>query len=168
MSAMTRPTTMKPLRFLAVAATAGLLAACGSGDPGDETVLEPGPATDGSGSSSDVELVGTTWDLNEVVTASGDTTAPEQEAHLEFTDDGRVEGNSGCNGYGGDAEIEGDQIKLGPVIGTMKACSGTTGEVDQAFATVLQGTITASVAGDALTLTNADGASLTFSATDGD
>lgn len=161
---MTRPTTMRVLRLLTVAAVAGVLAACGANDPGDDTVLEPGSP---GGSDSDVELIGTTWTLNEASTASGEATTPEKDAYVEFTEDGRVEGNSGCNGYGGDAEIDGDQITLGPIVGTMRACDGATGAVDQAFGTVLQGTITASVSGDALTLTNADGATLTFTAADG-
>lgn len=159
---MMRPTIMRALRILAVAATAALLTACGSNDPDDDTVLEPGPAAGGEGASG-TPLVGTTWTLDQVTTSSGET-APEKDAQVAITEEGKLAANSGCNSYGGDAEVDGDQITLGSIIGTLRACEGATGDVDRAFGTVLQGTITAEVTGDVLTLTNADGDSLTFTA----
>lgn len=165
---MTRLTTMRALRLMAVAATATVLAACGSNDPGeDDTVLEPGPAAGGS-ETADVELAGTTWALSQVETASGEAVAPEKDAYVTFTEDGQLEANSGCNGYGGEAVVEGDQVTLSMVVGTQIACEGATGDVDLAFGQVLRGEVTASVVDDALTLTNADGASLTFSAKSGE
>ena len=165
---MRRPNTMRALRLLAVAATAGVLAACGSSDSGDESVLEPGPPDGTDDTSEPRDIVGTTWALNEATTKSGDSITPGEDAYVEFTEDGQLSANSGCNGYGGNVTVEGNLITLGEVIGTQRACSGATGEVDKAFSQVLQGSLTAKVSGDSMTLEAADGGSLTFTAGSGE
>ena len=45
---------------------------------------------------------------------------------LTFTADGRVTGNAGCNQFGGQAAVNGESVRLGPLIATRRAC------VDQA------------------------------------
>ncbi|HSL44227.1 MAG TPA: META domain-containing protein, partial [Anaerolineales bacterium] len=35
---------------------------------------------------------------------------PDTEAGIAFNEDGTLAGNSGCNGYGGNYTVEGDQI----------------------------------------------------------
>ena len=41
---------------------------------------------------------------------------------LTFTSDGKVTGNAGCNQFGGQAEVAGDSLRLGPLISTRRAC----------------------------------------------
>lgn len=45
------------------------------------------------------------------------------EARLEFPD-GRISAWLGCNGLGGDLRIEGDKLKVGPMVSTMMWCEG--------------------------------------------
>ena len=43
-------------------------------------------------------------------------------ATLRIDPDGRVSGNGGCNGMGGQATIRGETIRFGQMVGTMMAC----------------------------------------------
>ncbi|RYE10318.1 MAG: META domain-containing protein [Hyphomicrobiales bacterium] len=42
---------------------------------------------------------------------------------LTIAADGTVNGNGGCNGFGGRATISGDSISFGPLAGTLMACA---------------------------------------------
>ncbi|MGM7679089.1 META domain-containing protein [Microbacterium sp. A94] len=46
------------------------------------------------------------------------------QPHLEFTADGAVTGNDGCNGIFTSFTVEGDQIDLAQFASTLKACEG--------------------------------------------
>ena len=50
--------------------------------------------------------------------------------NLTFAADGRVNGNGGCNGFGGDYAREGDTLTFSRMISTMMACTrpGLTSE----------------------------------------
>ena len=41
---------------------------------------------------------------------------------MNFGADGTVEGNAGCNQYGGGYSVDGDNIAIGPLHATMMAC----------------------------------------------
>lgn len=45
------------------------------------------------------------------------------QSTLTIAADGAVTGNSGCNGFGGRATIDGDTVSFGPLAGTMMACA---------------------------------------------
>lgn len=166
-----RPTVMKRLRTMI--AVAGLLTvvACGNngddaGDAGTTAVPE-----NGSGSGTETEqtpLTGVQWQLDGL---SVDGASPEPPAKsdvfLEFTD-GSVGGNTGCNTFGGNAEVseDGSTVTFSDVIATKRACSGVRGEIDTAVLTMLNGEVAVETSGDTLTLTNAAGDKLELRAGD--
>jgi heat shock protein HslJ len=79
---------------------------------------------------------------------------------VNFGKDGNLEGNSGCNDFGGPYKVNGNQITIGPLNATMKACSDPEGVMDQeaAFLAALQSAATYSIEGDVLELRAQDGA----------
>jgi len=105
---------------------------------------------------SSTSLVGT-WNL----TAYGPPVSPipavaDAGAQLTFNGDGTVGGNSGCNGFGGDYSVEGDQITFGQITSTLMACEDARMAQEDAVHTVLTDTATYAIEGNTLTLTNND------------
>jgi putative lipoprotein len=80
----------------------------------------------------------------------------DAEAGLTFNEDGTVTGNSGCNGFGGDYTVEGDQVTFGQVASTLMACDDARMAQEDAVHKVLTETATYQIAGDTLTITNND------------
>lgn len=83
---------------------------------------------------------------------------PDVEAHIEFDSEGSMNGNVGCNGFGGDYSVSGDKINFGPVMSTMMFCEGVA---DQEMATLaaLSESVTYLIEGNTMTITSADGKS---------
>jgi putative lipoprotein len=79
-----------------------------------------------------------------------------------------VNGNGGCNGYGGPIEVEGDTtaplipITIGPLISTMMACEEGIMDQEAAVLGILGDAATASVDGSLLTISTADRRALVF------
>lgn len=86
--------------------------------------------------------------------------APDVETSIEFNDKGEVLGNVGCNGFGGEYEVEGDALKFGPIMSTLMFCEGPVGEQETATLNVLQESASFELDGDTLTITSADGSSV--------
>jgi len=89
-------------------------------------------------SSKDVGLDGTEWEL---LSINGVAPIEATEITLRFLD-GRVQGSSGCNTYGGDYVLEGESVfRVGPVAVTEMACLDPDGAMDQEvnYLQVLQG-----------------------------
>lgn len=98
------------------------------------------------------------WKLVSYGPSSAQVSAvPDAETSIEFKD-GQMSGNVGCNGFGGEYSIKGDQIEFGPVISTMMYCEAVA---DQESGTlgVLQGEASFVLDGNTLTITSADGSS---------
>ncbi|PSL08341.1 META domain-containing protein [Haloactinopolyspora alba] len=161
---------MRRLRILAAVASIALIAACGGND--DQTTAVP---EDGSGSTSAGEptgdgtdtsttpVAGNTWVVQRVKTADASIKAKQDlGAYLQITKDGDVEGNTSCNGFGGSAEVGDGVVTFEPLLATKKACSGKRGDLDTAILGVLQGKVETEISGDTMTMTNTDGATLTF------
>ncbi len=88
---------------------------------------------------------------------------------LTFTADGHVNGNGGCNGFGGDYAREGDTFTFSHIISTMMACTrpGLTYEQvmgqEHRFLSALNGDVRASAPEpNVLVLTTASGEALRF------
>ena len=92
------------------------LAACATSQQPATTSASPAPAS----------LAGTRW-----VAAPGDTSDSRQVARLEFVNEGRITGYTGCNMLSGSWVAEGGVIRLGPVITTKRACVGPENEVER-------------------------------------
>jgi heat shock protein HslJ len=84
----------------------------------------------------------------------------ESQISLNFGAGGQVSGNSGCNTYSGGYEVNGDQLKVGPLASTMMACDKPAGvmEQEQQYLAALQKAATYEIAGDTLTIRDASGA----------
>jgi heat shock protein HslJ len=104
----------------------------------------------------DRSLVGS-WDLTAY--GSEGSTSPaltENESGLTFNEDGTLSGNSGCNGFGGEYTVDGDQIEFGPISSTLMLCDSPIMGQEEAFFQVLMETATYEIEGDRLTITNDD------------
>jgi heat shock protein HslJ len=78
---------------------------------------------------------------------------------------GHATGNGGCNAFGGQYIAQNGALTFSHMISTMMACATPAGgdEImtqEHAMASILNGTVRESVAGDALTLTALDGRTL--------
>jgi heat shock protein HslJ len=109
-------------------------------------------ASEGSSAS----LIGS-WKL----TAYGPVDSPfpamtDTEAGITFNEDGTVTGTSGCNGFGGEYTVEGDQITFGQITSTLMACEDQIMAQENIVHQVLTGTATYKIEGSTLTLTNND------------
>ncbi len=80
------------------------------------------------------------------------------ELTATFTAD-TVSGDSGCNSFTGGYTLSGDQVTIGPLAGTMKACEPDVMDQETAFLTALQTPgLTVESSGGTVTLRDADGA----------
>ena len=69
-------------------------------------------------------LRGTYWKLARLGEAPVEVSAGQAEPHLLFARDTlQVSGSGGCNRITGGFTVEGDQVHLGPLAGTMMACA---------------------------------------------
>lgn len=108
------------------------------------------------------DLAGTNWEAigfnngkQAVVSVLGDVSLT-----ASFGKDGTLSGNAGCNEYNGPYTVTGNQVKIGPLASTMKACSEPEGIMDQEsqFLAALQSAATYTIEGSVLELRTADGA----------
>ncbi|MFI1935140.1 META domain-containing protein [Streptomyces sp. NPDC020330] len=108
------------------------------------------------------DLVGTRWAVTTLLSGETATTVPadlpkERAPRLTFSEDGAVQGHSGCNSFRGQATVKGSTITFGPVTGTRKMCPEAEMETERAVLAALDGKVTYTIKGKALTLTAADG-----------
>ena len=86
--------------------------------------------------------------------------APDVDTSIVFGGDGKVNGNVGCNGFGGDYTVEGNTITFGQIVSTLMFCEGPVGDQETTTLNVLVGSTTFVLDGDTLTITSADGSSV--------
>jgi heat shock protein HslJ len=100
-----------------------------------------------------------TWrliDLNDApVTAS---------ATLTFTDDGKITGTAPCNGYSATMTVPYPWFEAGPILSTRRACPDLAAET--AFFDGLRAAAQVEVLGDTMIVSNTEGLSMVFTATD--
>ncbi len=103
---------------------------------------------------ADSEVAGPTWALTELNGAP-----PVEGTTIDMTiSDDSVSGSSGCNQYTGSATVGDGEISLGPTLaGTMMACAEDVMAQEQAFIEALLAATTYEVAGDELSLSDANG-----------
>ncbi|WP_162606583.1 META domain-containing protein [Jiangella asiatica] len=148
-------------------ASIALIAACGSNDSDDGTTAVPEDGGSGGSSEPAVSIVSSRWVLSQLETADASLQpSGESEAWFEIGENGDVTGSTGCNGFSGAAEVSDSSITFQPLISTRRGCSGELGDIDNAMLGVLRGEVTAEVSGDVLTITNAEGGTLTLQASD--
>lgn len=74
-----------------------------------------------TGSSKPARIKGTSWVLSTIPNYKME--ALKKVSTLSFSDTGnRISGFSGCNGFGGVYEVDGEKLKMSQILGTMMAC----------------------------------------------
>ena len=74
------------------------------------------------GPASAGELAGSEWRPVKI----GEETLADVKPFVRFGEDGRISGNGGCNGFGGDYTLAGGTIEISQLTMTMMACAGET------------------------------------------
>lgn len=109
-----------------------------------------------AGDGGAASLIGS-WKLTATGPANSPTPAvPGTEAGITFNNDGTVSGNSGCNGFGGNYKVEGDQVTFDQITSTLMACDEPRMTQEEAVHRVLTDTATYKIQGNTMTLTNND------------
>jgi len=57
---------------------------------------------------------------------------------VQFGTNGEMNGNGGCNSFGGSYELNGERLIIGPIMSTKKACFGDVMQQESAFFQALQ------------------------------
>ena len=109
--------------------------------------------------SASASLTGT-WKLVSYGDSASLTPAvADVDTSIRFGEDGKVEGNVGCNGFGGDYAVDGNTITFGPIVSTLMLCEGPVGDQETVTLNVFTESATFTLEGDTLTITSADGGS---------
>ena len=136
------------------------LAACGT-ESGSGSGSGSGNG-DGSGTvRTDLPVTDVRWSVESLTVGGKRSTAPAG-AHVEIDPKGRATGNLGCNHYTADARIDGDTVTLGPGTTTEMACEKDVQDFENALSRALSGPLDAAVVNKTLTLTTADGDTITL------
>ena len=80
--------------------------------------------------------------------------AAGDQASITFNADGTISGNSGCNGFGGNYTVDGDQITFSGILSTLMACEEPLMSQEITTFKVLDGTASYKIEGETLTITN--------------
>ena len=106
-----------------------------------------------------LSLNGTSWQLVAIgkqQPISGSTIT------LTF-EDGRVNGNSGCNSFGGEYQLKGDTVQFGMLMSTMMACADSAMmDQESAFMQFLGDAQRLEIVDGQLQIYRSDGDALTF------
>ena len=103
-------------------------------------------------SSNEKSLQGT-WTLTSYGPVGATTpVAADSQASITFNEDGSLTGNSGCNGFGGEYEVDGDQVTFNGLVSTLMACEEPLMTQEGTVFQVLDGTVSYEIDGDTLTI----------------
>lgn len=86
---------------------------------------------------TEYKLTGVRWKLSELMGQAITATEPDQTPYLEFGEDNRVSGFSGCNQFTGAYEAKGLSLSFKPMATTQKACLNAS--VEEQFLQTIQG-----------------------------
>ena len=103
------------LRVLSIALVAGTVVACAK------------LATSQTEPQSLKGLAGSEWGLD-----------GQNALFVQFGSNREMNGNGGCNNFGGSYELNGERLIIGPIMSTKKACFGDVMKQESAFFQALQ------------------------------
>lgn len=110
----------------------------------------------------DGQVAGTAWEVLSVNNGQEAVVSVIQgtELTVTFDDDGGVSGSAGCNSFSGSYDVSGNDIAIGPLSSTRKACASPDGvmEQEQRFLAALEGASTVAFVGERLELRTDTGA----------
>jgi putative lipoprotein len=102
------------------------------------------------GASDGPTLPGTSW----IVTSINRVPTTDSKPTIEFSDDGKVSGTTGCNQYTGSYTVDGDRIDFSPFASTMMACTDLALSTQESiFLETVQGATFWAIDGGNLSLT---------------
>ena len=109
---------------------------------GDKLTLTSGETVialqDSEVAEPDLPLEGTTWTVDSLISGDAVSSVPNgATATLVFTDDGRVEVDTGCNTGGGPYEMTDGTLRIGDVMTTLIGCDGAVAQLEMAVLAVL-------------------------------
>ena len=105
--------------------------------------------------NEDQSLKGTAWSVEDI---AGKGVVDMSHTTIEFTDDGRIAGDTGCNRYFGSVELAEGTIKVGILAGTRKACIPALMDQERSFYQAIDEVTSWEIADTGLLhLRNADG-----------
>lgn len=86
-----------------------------------------------------LSLEGQIFTLDWYLSASGEQVQvlPDTEITAEVKE-GRIGGSSGCNSYSASFEVEGSEVKIGPIVSTLMACPDPVMEQERVYLEALQ------------------------------
>ncbi len=100
-------------------------------------------------------LKATAWSVDDI---AGKGVVDMSHTTIEFTDDGRIAGDTGCNRYFGGVELAEGTIKVGILAGTRKACIPALMDQERSFYQAIDEITSWEIAETGLLhLSNADG-----------
>ncbi|MBM3658199.1 MAG: META domain-containing protein [Actinobacteria bacterium] len=142
-----------------------VLAACGGDDDGGSG-RSGGGASSGGGGSADQPLEGTQWILDQQATKLT-VVVPSAVVTAQFSSDGRVSGNGGCNQYGGSYSISGSKMTVDDsIVATRMACAAPVMRVETAYLARLPKARSFSIDGSVLTIETSGEGPLVYDALD--
>ncbi len=101
------------------------------------------------------------WTLISYGDASNPTSAlPDVDTSINFNEDGTFGGNVGCNSFGADYNVDGDQVSFGSIVSTMMFCEGVSDQESTVLNILTDKTVSFTINADQLTLISTDGASV--------
>jgi heat shock protein HslJ len=108
---------------------------------------------------SSPSLAGSSWKLVSYGAAQNQTAATAGiQTNLDFGTDGNVNGNMGCNTFGGKYEVNNGAILFSQIASTLKACPEPQMTQEGTAFQVMDGSVRFEVEGDTLTIHAADSA----------
>lgn len=114
-----------------------------------------GQRLNGCGGEPRALLEGPEWTIKAL---AGEPLPDDVSVTIQFLDDDRVAGNSGCNRFMGGYELTGEGISFGRLAGTMMACPEPQMQTEQRFLEQLQAVVRFEVLPDqGLALVTTDG-----------
>lgn len=101
------------------------------------------------------------WTLVSYGDSSNPTSAlPNVETSINFDADNQMGGNVGCNSFGGEYKVNGNQVTFSGIFSTLMFCEGTMDQ-ETVFLNILsEQTLNFELSGNQLTLTTQDGSSV--------
>jgi heat shock protein HslJ len=86
----------------------------------------------------DLPLTATTWTVDSIISGDAVSSVPNGAvATLDFTDDGRVEVDNGCNTGSGAYEVTNGTIRVSELLTTLRACDEPAAQLEGAVMAVL-------------------------------
>ena len=108
-----------------------------------------------SSGTSTTNLKDTNWKLESYGPTSNPTPAAKGvETSIKFGSDGTVGGSFGCNSFGGEYTMKGNQISFGAMMMTEMACDEPRMSQESISISILSGSVDFKLVGDKLTIVN--------------